>query len=122
MIDVERGFYKRLADIVGVDAIKIALIRAIVEGTITFDETDKLPQTAAWLRSCHNRPSRRELVLSAIDEVIETHGVESIRLHRGGGAVHYCNSGDTYNTTVLYQGGKLRVGNWGYYVEKYGAD
>jgi len=71
--------------------------------------------------------SRRELdpALKEIDRLIGTHGVEAIR-----GDAHvdnyfydvvalYCNAGDTYTTTILYDTDRNRfyVTSWGDWVE-----
>lgn len=54
-----------------------------------------------------------------IDQILKTHGVEFLGVHKRLGVdVDYCNAGDTYATTVLFIGAILRVGCWGDLVEK----
>ncbi len=58
--------------------------------------------------------------LERIDEVLGTHGVEYIREGHNAKspAIYYCNTGDTYGTTVLKVNGNYRVGCWGDIVER----
>ena len=61
-------------------------------------------------------------MLKQVDQILNTCGVESIRLKMRDGEVRwcsYCNSGDTYNTTVLLWNGKAWIGCWGDLAEKY---
>jgi hypothetical protein len=65
-------------------------------------------------------------VLAVIDRAINAHGVEAITGdHYVDGFYHnivalYVNTGDTYNTTVLYATEPERwyIGSWGDWVEK----
>jgi hypothetical protein len=69
--------------------------------------------------------------LEKIDKLIGTHGVEGIFEWRTGGTVdalnyreedvidiQYCNTGDTYGSTILYWKGKFRIGDWGHIAER----
>jgi hypothetical protein len=59
--------------------------------------------------------------LEKIDVILGTHGVEYIPAGHNAKspAIDYCNTGDTYDTTVLWVHGGVgfRIGNWGSYVE-----
>lgn len=62
-----------------------------------------------WRAQCYNwPPSRPEMVMCAIDELLGTHGVEAIRSETlwdryHGDVTHtYCNTGDMYATTVVF--------------------
>lgn len=76
-----------------------------------------------WLRHCYHRPSKRELIMRAIDEELGTFGVEAItsgpeqELH-----ANYCNTGDSYAPTVLlcHKRKRFLLTSWGDYVERKG--
>lgn len=55
--------------------------------------------------------------LEDINHVLGTFGVESC--YPDIPELHYCNSGDTYNITILYYKDKLYIGDWGSIAEKY---
>lgn len=85
----------------------------------TFDSVQK------WRAQCYNwPPSRAEMVMCAANEILETHGVEAIQ---GEWVDHYnqdirytyCNTGDTYAATLIYDTAKDRylLGSWGDLVE-----
>ena len=58
--------------------------------------------------------------LARCSEVLEYYGVEYIPAGTGSNApsIHYVNSGDTYDTTILKIRGNYKVGNWGDIVER----
>ena len=55
--------------------------------------------------------------MEKINDIIGTFGVESCFPEIPD--LYYCNSGDTYNITILYYKGKLYIGDWGSVAEKY---
>jgi len=75
-------------------------IRAIKEGRINAAD---FPATSAWERSCFCRPSYNELAMSALSELLECYGVESIDTSetRNGEYIDYLNVGDPYIPTVV---------------------
>lgn len=77
-----------------------------------------LPDAAYACRFYHDgrcRPSR----LKAIDRLIGTFGVEyqAAGHNAKSPAFHYCNAGDTYDTTILKVGDRFVVGCWGDIIE-----
>jgi hypothetical protein len=58
--------------------------------------------------------------MRAIDKVLGTYGVEDIDAghNRRSPAIRYCNTGDPYDTTVMFIRGRFRVGCWGDIVER----
>lgn len=58
--------------------------------------------------------------LQRIDKILGTYGVEHIGPGRNAKspAIHYCNTGDTYDTTILKVNGRFRIGCWGDIVER----
>ena len=80
---------------------------------------DNCPATAAWHNACYNTPKLRDLRREAVNELAGMHGVELLGIHkRSGKYVYYCNAGDTYATTILFQGARMTVGCWGDLVER----
>lgn len=64
---------------------------------------------------CGNLNAKRHL----IDFILRTYGVEYLgTLKRTGEGVHYCNAGDSYSTTVIFIGDRLKVACWADYVER----
>lgn len=81
------------------------------------------------LRGHHPSHARREH-LERIDAILGTCGVEGMLLDGHGeeqcsscsmvgvvADIQYCNAGDTYDTTILYHNGKLKIGDWGSIAE-----
>ena len=98
------------------DAIKIRAIMLArpTEPTIKTSVHDRASVlvNGEWLR-----PATR---LEAIDKILETFGVEYQRPGRGqrSPAFYYCNTGDSYASTILKVNGRYRVGCWGDIVER----
>lgn len=67
-----------------------------------------------------DRKVNGETRLERIDRVLGTCGVECIPPghNQRSPAIYYCNTGDTYGTTVMKVGGVFRVGCWGDIVER----
>jgi len=69
---------------------------------------------------------RVDLALKIVDLILDTHGVEAIRgeesndPYYGDVVATYCNTGDTYAATILYDVGRGRfeLTSWGDWVEK----
>jgi hypothetical protein len=78
-------------------------IRELIDKTISPLTSEAVQK---WIRQCYNRPSDNELIMCAIDETLNTFGVEAIEgewidhYHQNIQAV-YCNTGDTYSSTVF---------------------
>lgn len=67
-------------------------------------------------------PLPGERRMAAIDETLETFGVESISRADAGvfeaPLLTYCNTGDTYAPTIVrYRGGSYLISSWGDAVE-----
>lgn len=84
------------------------------------------PRTCNWIDQCYHTPSHNEIVLSALDELLATFGVESIETsevisnYHGYARASYLNTGDSYATTILLDHKKLtwRLVSWGDFVEE----
>jgi hypothetical protein len=89
---------------------------------------ERCPATAAYVQRMHNSPYRsrdwrREVILHAIDRALGTHGVKPLGLVdlELGPPYSYCNAGDTYNVTLIYNrdADELTIGCWGDTLEAY---
>lgn len=85
------------------------------------------PATDAYARSCYNDPFashmwRVTMALHAIDRALGTYGVESLgpRHTMQPPPYEYCNTGDTYATTLVYKRAtdNLYIACWGDIVER----
>lgn len=75
--------------------------------------------TADKVREVWHTVANRKNAREQIDALIGTHGVEYLGTNkRTGDAVYYCNAGDAYATTVIFQGLHMRVGCWGDLIER----
>lgn len=73
-----------------------------------------------WLEQCHGLPKRVELVMCALNQIIEGHGVEAIfgdRVHWPD--LEYVNMGDAYTTTLMYDhiDGNYLLTSYGNWIE-----
>ena len=89
----------------------------------------KFPRTKFWVDNCYNLPKTHEIILAAIDETIEGHGVEAIEKPSSMGCgrfqdyISYINMGDSYAPTILHDETKTRsffASTVGDVVEKFG--
>jgi hypothetical protein len=91
---------------VGPDALRAMLRRPVYNIAGRFDH------------ACEQRGSTN-IKQAAINVVIAACGVEYLGQRKGNREhVYYCNGGDTYSTTILFDGLHLRVGCIGDMVEK----
>ena len=99
-------------------------LRSLMDGR---KDPREFPGVQRWLDQCFNDPSDNELIMAAIDEVMDGHGVEAIRgryvdgYHQDIQAV-YVNMGDTYDITILldHETGNYVLTTWGDWVERHG--
>ena len=101
-------------------------IRDLIRGRILADD-ESLPKTARWIASCYHRPDLQspETIMHAIDEVLETSGTEAIFADNWAvtrPVMEYCNAGDTYAPTIVYDypRGRYLITTYGDWVERYG--
>lgn len=57
-----------------------------------------------------------KIALNLAEKAMGGYGVES--LYPDYPDFHYVNMGDTYSTTLCYNGNMFHIGSWGDYVEK----
>lgn len=73
--------------------------RAILE--MDKNELLDLPENDHFVRSSYNTPSHDALILNALNELGDFHGVEAIS-NDDGEYLEYLNAGDTYAGTLIY--------------------
>jgi hypothetical protein len=98
---------------------------ALLNGELDPESVD---ETAAWIRQCYHRPSDAELMMHALDVVLDTYGVEPIRVegawidsYHGDIIATYLNTGDAYTETVLLESdtGEFKLISWGDWLENW---
>ena len=109
----KRGFWKGLKTFATPEQARI--IRNLIERKISPIDS-QFPGTAVWYHACYHPPKLAELVLSAIDEVLNNFGVESAEIK--GRYYDYSNKGDTYATTVFQRNGIFWADTLGDLVER----
>lgn len=108
----------RLTEAFGADAA--TRLRAVLTGAR--DPQEASEACAAWVRECYHTPRVREQIEKACDEIIGGYGTEAIwGASRETPLAVYVNTGDTYNTTLLfnYASDTVRVTTVGDFVEAY---
>jgi hypothetical protein len=78
--------------------------------------------TLSRLSQFYNRPSDDEIILLAMDDVLEYRGVECIQYSDSFTSDYdnllYCNSGDSYGATICQYQDKLFLSTWADCVEQ----
>jgi len=83
---------------------------------MTREELIKLPAGKRRVDECFHPPKTCDIRMNCLDEVLNTCGVESLRLKNGQFA-DYLNTGDTYASTIIFVKGRYCIGCWGDLVE-----
>lgn len=116
----------RIASHLNISKRKAALTLAILRGQL---DPLKYPahfqHTQKWVNSCHHHPEPKDVKLSALNELLEMHGVEAIREegawdnYYGDCVAEYLNTGDTYAPTIVFdnRAGKYLLTSYGDFVE-----
>lgn len=110
------------------------LIKKLVKAVDDPDElrgliSAHLPATYQYERQVHSDPYRsrmwrRTMVLHAINEILDGHGVEPLGpVAMSGPPYEYINFGDPYVTTLIYRkaSDNLFIGSWGDIAEKHSS-
>lgn len=109
-----------------IDGIKLELVKRIINKDMDSNELESFEANEKWIKQCFNRPSDNELAMNALNELLEGHGVEPIRLE--GAYVNryydniiasYVNMGDTYITTIVFDhvSQSYLITSWGDFYE-----
>jgi hypothetical protein len=125
---IRRTSVKRIADSLQIPLASATIVKGLIAGKITVEGNSLFPATNKWIDRCYHTPALYEQVLSALDEILGTFGVECVEIDKEH--LYYCNTGDTYETTILYHSGSLscytrdlkygeyRIGSWGDVAER----
>jgi len=111
---------KELAEYLNITEKQAKDIKGIIKGTL---DPLGFESVSTWVNQCYNMPSKLELKLCAINEVLEGFGVEYIE-HINDTftevyGLDYINLGDTYIPTVIYNHSRncWHYRSWGDIVE-----
>lgn len=113
---------KTIASKLAIPTSKAKVVRGLIDGSI---DPNTFAKVQAWVRQCYNMPKRSELVMCALNEVLDGHGVEAIRSEKAPWdsywsdiVADYINMGDTYSTTVLrLRGNSFMLCSYGDFIE-----
>lgn len=95
--------------------------RALMAGDTRITGNPAFPVTNEWISACYSKPRRIDLILSALNELLEFHGVLPIwsRKDLWCPIAENLNSGDTYAATILFRHDTetFRVTTFGDFIE-----
>ena len=112
---------KSLVEALNITEEQAAAVRGLIRGEIRTRDEARFPRSNAYFRRCHHEPSRLSRVLECLNEVLETHGVESLGECRTyGPPAEYLNAGDTYAATLLFDhiAGNFKLTTYGDWLER----
>ena len=110
----------RIAELLIISTEQANQVRQIIKGRL---DPLSFKSVQSWVSQCFNMPSKLELKLCAINEVIEGFGVEYIESvddsFTDKQGVDFINLGDTYKCTVVFNHAtnKFSYTSWGDIVE-----
>lgn len=113
----------RIESFCGVDRPTAIKVRRLLDGR---DDPHSVDGMRQWANTYYNSAQREnESIMAAVDLVLGTCGVEAIRAvdewdrYFGDAVAVYCNTGDSYGGTVLYDVDRdaFYVTSWGDWVE-----
>lgn len=111
----------RIEKFTGVGRETAIKVRRILDGR---DDVEQYGSVQRRIAECYSRPDDVDLILTAVDELLDTCGVEAIRAdiwdrHYGNVVAMYCNSCDAYSGTILYDVERdvFYATTWGDWVE-----
>lgn len=111
---------KTLRSLCWLDNSKRQEIRGLLHGEI---DTYTYESVITWVSKCYHEPELIERIMCAMNEILNTHGVEAI-WHDGKLMATYCNTGEAYTATIVYRYDldSFQVTSWGDSVGKYNWD
>ena len=98
-------------------------ILELVEGELKLDSTripEKFKGTIKWVDQCFSPPGTQALTMSALNDMIEGHGIEAIRSPNDFDEIiaTYINTGDAYSGTIVYDH-EYVLTTWGDWYEEW---
>lgn len=108
---------KTLRSLYWLDNSKRQEIRELLHGEI---DTYTYESVITWVGQCYHEPDLIERIMCAMNEILNTHGVEAI-WHKRELKATYCNTGESFAATIVYRydPDSFQVTSWGDLIEKY---
>jgi len=107
---------KTLTSRLNIDSATAKIVRGLMKGDV---EPDTIPATKDWIDECFIRPFDDELIMHAIDAVLENFGIKSMgenlgSFYRFASQYSYSNPGDNYAGTVILDNetGRFIICGW----------
>jgi hypothetical protein len=109
-MDITNTFKDQLEKYLHIDSAQSDVVHDLLIG-----EADPMDNEAVqrWVRQCYNKPSDQELLQAALDDVIDSHGVEGV----SSMDIEFLNTGDAYTGTLLWHEGDVYLTTYGDAVE-----
>lgn len=90
-----------------VDNDKYTILKELLDDDTDEEMIEQFESNQKWISQCFNKPDLHSLRMNALNEVLEGHGVETIRGSEwdsfyGDVTFEYINVGDSYTPTVIY--------------------
>jgi len=108
----------KIESIGGIDRADAIKIRRLLDGR---DDPMSYEAGQKRDRECYFSPDKTDLILTVVDSILGTCGVETIHIdgQLGEGVADYCNNGQSYDPTILYdvQRDAFYVTSWADWVE-----
>lgn len=114
---------KTIQEKLSVDSDTASCVRGLIDGMIDPEDFESVQK---WIDQCGgSKPRRHEMVMEAINEILDSCGVEAIRgrhvdrFHYDCQAI-YVNTGDIYCNTVIRDNetGRFLIDNVGGWIER----
>ena len=109
---------KTLQETLGLDKLQAKWVRGMIKGEVNPEDFKSVQDL---VKSCYNYPDTLYQVMTALNEILEGHGIETLQDDWGSPAWgEYVNMGETYVPTIVYLYDKERfvVSSWGDLAER----
>jgi hypothetical protein len=97
---------ENLVKVMNLDTETASQIADLVSG---LKDPESIKETEEWISQCYHKPNENELIMHACDVLMNTCGVESIEIEGAyvsryyqSSVASYCNTGETYSTTLVF--------------------
>jgi len=86
---------------IGVNKEKAMLCRKLIKGEIRITDNPLFPLANEWIKSCYRKPSRKELIHEALNEVIGEGEIYYNDIHQ---LFDLAGKDDIYSYTLVFNG------------------
>lgn len=114
---------KRISKVMRVPMANARLAWKLMKGRISPESIEHFPRTYKWAMQCYNYPKHSEMVMEALNEVLEGFGVGVVgdfNDYPPKIEFEYINTGETYAPTIVKIKGKYILTSCGDMIEKLG--